>query len=197
MLPLSASPHSDTPSNTSHDPHIPFITIWLQVVAFVAGSLFGSIALQAPQTMLPRPLAESNALNDNGAGLILTSARQQEHHALVLGDALVRAKVESSGAASDPATTTTVASPTQQAGGSIGSLAHRVNSEDPTPQAQLTEVPPGAAAALPSGGEEPWGPERTRRFLLPRSDDPLQYVGAARKALGSKAWEEDFMNRST
>ena len=170
----------------------------------MAGSLFGSIALHAPQTARPRPVTELDGTSDGyAAGLLSTSARERGHEALVLGDALVRTEQD---VRSDDTAATVVAATTPLATtGDMVNLTHPIDTSAESTHLggiageQQAKVPPGAAVASPSGGEEPWNPEQVRRFMLPRSDDPLQYVGAARKALGSKAWDEggDFMNRST
>ena len=38
---------------------------------------------------------------------------------------------------------------------------------------------------------------RAQQFMLPRSDNPEYFIGQARKAIGQKAWEDEFMNAST
>lgn len=46
-------------------------------------------------------------------------------------------------------------------------------------------------------GDVPWTTARAQQFMLPRSDNPEYFIGQARKAIGQKAWEDEFMNAST
>lgn len=156
----------------------------------MAGSLFGSIVLRSPTVTRPRPmqLIEPDMPRGYEADLIALSSRQKGHHALVLGDALVQDDINvgiAAGVSSDMSTTD--------------------RAVDITPPLASTTGPVGTELTLSGGvgakpleeGVEPWSPARAQRFMLPQSENPLQFVGAIRKQMGKNAWEEDFMNRST
>lgn len=154
----------------------------------MAGSLFGSIVLRSPTVTRPRPmqLIEPDMPRGYEADLIALSSRQKGHHALVLGDALVQDDVNVGTAAdvsSDMSTTdrgVDMTPPLVTTTGPIG-----------------TELTFNGVAKPQEEGVEPWSPARAQRFMLPQSENPLQFVGAIRKQMGKNAWEEDFMNRST
>lgn len=157
----------------------------------MAGSLFGSIVLRSPAVTRARPmqLIESDMPRGFEADIIALSARQKGHHALVLGDALVHDDADV-GTAADI---------------SLDNSSTEHRAVDTTPLLASTTAPIGTeltfgvGTKLPKKEEEdePWSPSRAQRFMLPKSENPLQFVGAIRKQIGKSAWEEDFMNRST
>lgn len=137
-------------------------------------------------------------------GAIRDHSKSRQYHESTLGDALIG---HGSVAAEDDSDRNTLSKKVMN---KLHALQREAISEGSNMSLKLHEIQKDVSRLLPlldtaqevqnaNPSTDFWNSDRAMGFLLPKSEDPMKYVGERRKALGKLAWDitKPFINEST